>query len=198
MKNILYTLALTAGLSSAAHAQETRFGLKAGVSLANLTGNYAPDNKTLVGLVAGVMADFSFSDLISFHPELLYSQKGSKPYDSRGSAQVRTSYLDLPLLLRMHADGLFFEAGPQVGLVVAQKSDYTATGGSLVSNTSTVNTQKLDLGYLAGLGYQLASGIEFGVRYNGGLLGVNNSSVSFTGAHNSVFQFQVGYLFGGE
>ena len=198
VKNIFYTLALLASLSSAAHAQGTRFGLKAGVNLANLTGNYAPDNKTLVGLAAGVMADFGFSDLISFHPELLYSQKGSKPYDSRGSAQVRTSYLDLPLLLRVHADGLFFEAGPQGGLVIAQKSEYTATGGSLVTNTSTTNTQRIDLRYLAGLGYQLASGIEFDVRYNGGLLGVNNSSVSFEGAHNSVFQFQVGYLFGGE
>ena len=187
-----------AGLSSAAHAQGARFGLKAGVNLANITGYYAPDNKTLVGLAAGVMADFGLNDLLSFHPELLYSQKGSKPYDNRGSAQVRTSYLDLPLLLRMHTNGLIFEAGPQVGLVIAQKSEYTASGGSPVINTSTANTQKLDLGYIAGLGYQLASGIEFGIRYNGGLLGVNNSSVSFTGAHNSVFQFQVGYLLGGE
>ncbi|MDQ2792551.1 MAG: PorT family protein [Bacteroidota bacterium] len=198
MKKILLSLAVLVGVASAAHAQETRFGVKAGVNLAKLTGYYAGDNKNLVSLAAGVMADFGVSDLLSFHPELLYSQKGSKPNTARATGQVRTSYLDLPLLLRVKADGLFFEAGPQVGLVVAQKSEIDFGNGSVVSSTSTSGVQKLDLGYIAGIGYQLPAGLELGVRYNGGLLGVNNSTVSFNGPHNSVFQLQLGYLFGGR
>lgn len=140
------------------------------------------------------MADFGFSDLLSFHPELLYSQKGTKLDSPRATGTVRTSYLDLPLLLRVNADGLFFEAGPQVGLVVAQKSEVAYGGGSPITNTSTNGVQKIDLGYIAGIGYQLASGLELDIRYNGGISGVNNSSLS----RNSVFQFQLGYLFGGK
>ena len=197
MKKVILSLALLASLTSVAQAQTARFGVKAGANLANISGKDTEDAKNLVGLSAGIMADVSFSDLISFHPELLYSQKGAK-YESGGvTGQVRTSYLDLPLLLRVKADGLFFEAGPQVGFLIGQKSEVTIPGLGTRSSTSTDGTRKVDLGYIAGVGYQLASGLELGVRYNGGISDLNDPS-SGDKTRNSVFQFQVGYLFGGK
>ena len=137
MKKVILSLALLAGLTSVAQAQTARFGVKAGANLANISGKDTEDAKNLVGLSAGIMADVSFSDLISFHPELLYSQKGVK-YESGGATlQIRTSYLDLPLLLRVKADGLFFEAGPQVGFLIGQKSEVTIPGLGTRSSTST-------------------------------------------------------------
>ncbi|GAA4033783.1 hypothetical protein GCM10022409_17620 [Hymenobacter glaciei] len=196
MKKVILSLAILAGVTGAAQAQSTRFGVKAGANLANISGKGTEDAKNLVGLSAGVMADFGFSDLISFHPELLYSQKGAKFEESGATGQVRTSYLDIPLLLRVNADGLFFEAGPQVGFLLGQKSE-ASFGGQTFSSTSTEGTRKIDAGYIAGVGYQLSSGLEVGVRYNGGISDLNDPSGSDK-QRNSVFQFQVGYLFGGK
>ena len=194
MKKVILSLAILAGASSAAQAQSARFGVKAGLNLSNASGDNTSNNKNLTGLAAGVMADFGFSDLISFHPELLYSQKGAK-FESNGlTAQDRLSYLDIPLLLRVNADGLFFEAGPQAGILVGRKFESNLLPGS----TSTDGVRKFDVGYVAGVGYQLSSGLELGVRYNGGILDINDPSTSGDKQRNSVFQFQVGYLFGGK
>lgn len=193
MKKLILSLGLLAGVASAAQAQEARFGVKAGVNLANVTGSDIGSKKNLVGLAAGVMADFSFSDLISLHPEVLYSQKGVKFESGSNTAQVRTSYIDVPLLLRVKADGLFFEAGPQVGFLASQKVE---SNGTTVS-TSTDGTRKVDVGYIAGVGYQLPQGLELGLRYNGGISDLSDPSNSSKN-RNSVFQFQVGYLFGGK
>ena len=199
MKKIFLSLGLLAGVSVAAQAQTTRFGIKAGVSLSSVTGSDVSSDgkKNLVGATAGIMADVSFSDLISFHPELLYSQKGVK-YESGGaSSQIRLSYLDLPLLLRVKADGLFFEAGPQLGFLIGQKSEFNIPGVGSSSSTSTDGTRKVDFGYIAGVGYQLPQGLEIGVRYNGGISDLSDKSGS-SKTRNSVFQLQLGYLFGGK
>lgn len=197
MKKVILSLALAAGVSATASAQAT-IGVKAGVNLSNISGEGSSDAKNIVGFNAGLMADISFSDLLSFHPELLYSQKGAKVESGNIKLQQRTGYLDVPLLLRVKADGLFFEAGPQVGFLINQKNEYTnvpflGTG----SNTSTDGTRKVDVGYIAGLGYRLEQGLEFGIRYNGGISDLNDPSVG-SKTRNSVFQFQVGYSFGGK
>lgn len=200
MKKVILSLAILAGVTSAAQAQTARFGVKAGVGLATVTGEAVSgtNKKNLVVPQVGLMADFGFSDLLSFHPELLYSQKGIR-YESGGDyAQARLSYIDIPLLLRVHADGLFFEAGPQVGFLIGEKDEFHG-GGQTVTSTSTDGTRKIDAGYIAGVGYQLSSGLELGIRYNGGLSDINDKNNSNSNkTRNSVFQFQLGYLFGGK
>ena len=195
MKKFSLSLGLLIGIASAANAQEARFGIKAGVSLASVSGKNTEEAKNLLGATAGIMGDISFSDLISFHPEALFSQKGVKFEYTRGSGQIRTTYIDVPLLLRVKADGLFFEAGPQVGFLVGLKSESNIQG--LGTSTSTDGTRKVDVGYIAGVGYQLPQGLELGVRYNGGISDRRDPSLG-TKTRNSVFQFQLGYLFGGK
>lgn len=197
MKKLILSLGLLAGIASAAQAQEARFGVKAGINLANVTGSDVKNNKNLVGAAVGVMGDFSLSDLISLHPELLYSQKGVKLENGSATAQSRFSYLDVPLLLRVKADGLFFEAGPQVGFLIAEKDEVNIPGLGSSTSTSTNGTRKVDVGYIAGVGYQLPQGLELGVRYNGGISDLSDPS-SGSKTRNSVFQLQVGYLFGGK
>lgn len=199
MKKVILSLGLLAGMAGVANAQEARFGIKAGVGLATVTGDgvSGTNKKNLVGAQAGIMADISFSDLISFHPELLYSQKGFRYESGSNYIQSRLSYIDLPLLLRVKADGLFFEAGPQVGFLAGQKNEVSFPGFASGSNTSTDGTRKVDVGYIAGVGYQLPQGLEIGIRYNGGISDVDDPSGS-SAIRNSVFQFQVGYLFGGK
>lgn len=209
-------------MASAAQAQESRVGIKAGVGLSNLTGNDANNFNNRFGFQAGIMADIKLTSLLAFHPELLYSQKGAKiegsgSYANGGvlyavsqSGKLRLNYLDLPLLLRLKAAGAFFELGPQVGLLLSRQLDNTATteityaggtGSSFttqnVSNSSTDGARKLDIGYVLGVGYRLPQGLELGLRYNGGLAKLAEGD-SAPKIYNSVFQFQVGYLFGAQ
>lgn len=185
MEKVILSLAILAGVTSTAQAQSTRFRVKAGVGLASTTGDDVPDytRKSLVVPQAGFMADIGFSDLLSFRPELLYSQKGVRYESSSVYSQKRLSYLDLPLLLRVNADGLFFEAGPQVSFLIGRKYETNLFGPTY---TSTDGTRKVDVGYIAGVGYQLSSGLELGVRYNGGILALADPSGS-SKTRNSVF-----------
>lgn len=75
MKKVVLSLAILAGVTSTTRAQSTRFGVKAGVGLASTTDGGVPDytRKSLVAPQTGFMTDIGFSDLLSFHPELLYS-----------------------------------------------------------------------------------------------------------------------------
>lgn len=222
MKKTVLLMGLLAGVASTAAAQTPRVGIKAGVGLANVTGSATDGSKNLFVFGAGVMAETSFSSLVSFHPELLYSQKGTKysfsssyTYNGLSSSenqagQIRLSYLDLPLPVRLKAAGAFFEVGPQLGLLLAQKSEATTTTvqsyntgipvttTTTSSSTSTAGTRTFDVGYVIGLGYQLPQGLEVGVRYNGGISDLSSHNSSSDKTRNSVFQFQVGYLFGGK
>jgi hypothetical protein len=212
------------GIASSAMGQDIRFGVKAGVGLSKVRGtNMEDDYKKLFGVNAGLMADFSFSDRLSFHPELLYSQKGTRVdytafyANSAGTLTLsnvgkgRLHYLDLPLLLRLKAGGFFLEAGPQLGYLLAQKSELTMTGTTTYIGGTTVSTvtktqtddstdgiRRFDVGYIVGIGYQLPQGFEVGLRFNNGFSNSNFDRSSSDKVHNSVFQFQVGYLFGGK
>ncbi len=68
---------------------------------------------------------------------------------------------------------------------------------------STDGLNKLVVGYVGGIGYQLTSGLGFGVRYTGDVSQVYKDTKFVDGTspvnvHSSVFQFQVHYLFGGK
>jgi hypothetical protein len=196
MKKIVLSLAVLVGAATAAQAQNVTFGIKAGVNLANVSGDNTDEFKSIVGANAGIAANFGFSDLLSFQPELLYSMKGAKLEQGSDKVESRINYLDVPLLLKLNADGPFFEAGPQVGFLVSQKTTYDI-GGMSTSSTSTDGTRKVDLGYVLGVGYQLASGPSLGLRYNGGISDLSDPSTDDKN-RNSVFQIQLGYMFGGK
>ncbi|MDB5269474.1 MAG: hypothetical protein JWP58_2514 [Hymenobacter sp.] len=196
MKKIVCTLALLAGLSSAAQAQSNvSLGLKAGASYTSFVGKQAPSEESIFGFHAGAFANIGLTRLFAFQPEIIYSQKGSNP--SVVDFKNRLHYVDVPLAFHVNADGLFFEAGPQVGFLVAaqQKAGNTSTDIKPAFNT-------IDFGYLAGLGYQRKTGLGIGLRYNGGFTNipkaqtVGNVTVQ-NNIRNSAFQLYLTYSFGG-
>ena len=226
MKRIILSLALLAGFASAANAQTgVRYGIKGGYNLATFSGPDSKSSEYKSGFSAGGFLNFGIADIISIQPELLYSQKGASIDNFQGStgstnARFKSTigYLDVPIMVRVNAGedgkGLFFELGPQ-GSFVLHNSDFTQTGNTSTQstdNTSTDDLNKVVLGYAAGLGYQLTSGLSLGLRYTGDFSQVykDGTSKAYTSAlyaggngknpnvHNSVFQFQVGYSFGGK
>ena len=201
MKKTLYVLALVAGLASTAQAQRSNvsLGLKAGGTLSNLVGADADGYKNLFGFHAGIFANLGITDMVAFQPELLYSQKGAKqPIPNEEDVTRRFHYVDVPLAFHVNADGLFFEAGPQVGFLVAAQSKFRSTSTDIKDNYNTV-----DFGYLAGLGYQRKEGLGIGLRYNGAFTNVRKeitiANVSFQDrARNSAFQLYLTYSFNGR
>lgn len=197
MKKTLFTLALLAGLTGAAQAQRSNvsLGIKAGPSYSGFAGAQATNYESVFGFHAGVFANIGLTDLFAFQPEIIYSQKGAKV--SNIDLTTRLNYVDIPLSFHVNADGFFFEAGPQLGILLAAQDK---AGSVSVDRKPVYNT--LDFGYLAGLGYQRKTGPGIGLRYNGGFTNVEKSRTAGTvtvqdNIRNSAFQLYLTYSFGG-
>lgn len=200
MKKTTFMLfALLAGGSTVAHAQyrgrggNVSLGLKAGASLTNFVGKDA-DFDSRFGFHAGVFANIGFTKLFAFQPEIIYSQKGAH-FANNNDAGVRLHYIDVPLVFHVNTDGFFFEAGPQVGFLVAARTE----NGNASSNASGA-FKSVDFGYLAGLGYQLKHGLGIGLRYNGAFTNAYKPTtlgpITFQQrTRNSAFQLYATYSF---
>jgi hypothetical protein len=107
--------------------------------------------------------------------------------------------INVPVLTRVNADGLFFELGPQVGFLIAakQKREVSGVGAGTFEDELKSCVRTVDFGYAAGLGYQLSNGPGIGLRYNGGFIDAKNPSSS-SAARNSAFQLYLTYMFSGK
>ncbi|NML66715.1 PorT family protein [Hymenobacter sp. RP-2-7] len=197
---------LLLGASHSAQAQyrgrggNVSLGLKAGATFTSFVG---ADTKNAAGtsgydyrfgFLAGGFANIGFARLFAFQPEIIYSQKGAN-YKNVTDMSVRLHYVDVPLAFHVNTDGFFFEAGPQVGFLVAARYQNGSTSTDVTNGYKSV-----DFGYLAGLGYQLKHGPGVGLRYNGAFTNFPNSTTSGSTtvqprARNSAFQLYVTYSF---
>lgn len=170
------------GLSNV-NAQETAFGVKAGVNFASLTG----DNEGLDGLTSfhlGGVANIGVSEKFSVQPEVLYSMQGAS-YDG---GEIKLDYINVPVLAKfMVAEGFSIEAGPQIGFLVSAKED----GEDLKDFVKGT-----DFSGVLGVGYKLTSGLNFGARYNVGMSNIIDSDLEDAGElKNGVIQLSVGFMF---
>ncbi|OWP62510.1 hypothetical protein CDA63_14035 [Hymenobacter amundsenii] len=199
MKKLLFSfslLAVAAGFSTAQAQRNVSLGLKGGASLSNFVGKQADGYSNLVGFHGGLFANIGLTRMVAFQPELLYSRKGAKV--PALDLIKRVDYLDVPLAFHVNADGLFFEAGPQVGFLISAKDKIGNRALDSKNNYSSV-----DLGYLFGLGYQRKTGPGIGLRYNGVFTNVGKSTklgnvTIQDNVRNSVFQLYLTYSFQGR
>ena len=193
MKKVFLTLTMVAGMASLSHAQGVKVGIKGGINLATFAGEDSDGAALKVGPLAGVALNLGINDMFSVQPEVLYSVKGTQS-DEDSKAKLNLNYIDVPVLLKVNAGGLFFELGPQLGILASAKSKYEDESDDVKDTFKTV-----DLGYAAGLGYQLDGGFNLGLRYNGGITNIFDLDVEEEPkVRNSAFQFHVGYMFGGK
>lgn len=199
MKSAFLLLVPALLLGQRAAAQGFRFGAKAGLNYSDshLRGVADDGTKAIISYHAGAVGRYSFGadEFWNIQAELLYSRKGDKYEYTRqgGIGQNRFSYLELPVLAKINAHGLTFEAGPQLGYLLGARSE---VGGVVTRSRTGLRT--LQLGYVAGVGYELKSGYSLTIRYNGDALPISNSGGLFDGPAYSVFQAQLGYLLPGR
>lgn len=215
MKKIILSLAVLASTAGVANAQTgIKVGLKGGFNGSTFSGADSKGSEYKAGFAAGGFVNFGVSDNFSVQPEFMYSQKGASQdgvaypsgttFKTDGTAKTTLGYLDVPIMLRYNigedGKGFFVEVGPQGSFVLHQRTFVEDGGGKQVgsSNTSTDGLNKVVLGYVGGVGYQITSGLQLGLRYTGDFTQIAKQDMGAPNLHNSVFQFQVGYAFGGK
>ena len=203
MKKIILTVAAVFAFGFA-NAQETKFGVKGGLNVANLTGDEDEDNSSKVGFHVGGFVEIKVSDKFSVQPELLFSTQGTKLEESGTNysyeSNLNLSYLNIPVMAKYYvAEGFSLEAGPQIGFLTTAKSDFTATeSGITVSGDEDVKDEfeSVDFGVNFGAGYDFTENLSVGLRYNLGLSNVYKTEAGndFKNSNN-VFSVSLGYKF---
>lgn len=244
MKKIA-VLVLTLLSAATVHAQDAssfRIGVKVGATYSNISGSSVSQlagtnyNTRLGDYKLGYNAGLSFAlpfssdGFFSLAPELLYNRKGYqvKSAQTSGLASGVSSvefeqsrvlhYLDVPVLAKINAGGLFFELGPQFSFLFGSKNKqqtttkYTNGGkdkvedngsfqnytGAFQSGSDKSDLAQFDIAGVAGVGYMSDGGLSLGLRYARGFnslidtKGVGNSSEPK--AFNNAFTLQLGYL----
>lgn len=220
MKKLLFAFAFMLASFTAAQAQ-SGFGIRGGANLSNVSGDLRDESRfnNKIGFHAGITYQLAIvENFFSIQPELLYSQKGFKNNEDefqsdllninvRREGTVSYNYLDLPVLAKIKAGPLYFEAGPQASyLLNVNNKTKTYNDGELQSSDSdpksTDGLKKFELGYAAGIGLASNNGISIGLRYNGSLSDFTDKDVSYgdygddlTNARNSVIMLTVGFTF---
>lgn len=208
MKKVLLFVALmTVGFTVNA---QTKFGVKAGAQLTNLTGSDDLDTKSKFGFYVGGFANISLTEQFAFQPELLISSQGAKQefsesetiggvsYSSKVDVKYNLMYLQIPLMMKWYAyDRFNLEFGPQIGLNLSakMKGDISESMAGIEYSESfdekMEDVESMDFSLNIGAGYEMENGLSFGVRYGLGLTEIQKE----TDAKNSVISFGVGYSF---
>lgn len=206
MKKLILSLTFLCAIiffaSNQSYAQ-TRFGIKAGVSLMTLNSvkaeGVSENYSYRTGFQGGVFVETQLSDVLFFGPQLLYTQKGGNVnltvsgYNVTGHTTI--SYLDLPVLIGFKATPkLSFLLGPQVSFLLTQKSASAVEGlGSATSNDKT-QTKSTAFGGNAGVAYDITNNIGVNVHYMRDFSNAAKSEYSH-GEKNQGFVFSLSYKF---
>ena len=216
VRNLVAVLALSfgtlAGSSAFAQEQQTsaenglrsKFGLKAGVNLANLYVDDVEDENFKVGFTGGLFAKLPVTRGFSIQPELLYSNKGAKAtYDNifaEGEYRFNLHYIELPVMAVINVvKNLNIHAGPYVSYLAAANVTRLDDDNNVdnVRDLKADNFNRIDYGLAGGLGLDFQN-LTIGARYNYGLREIGESGLSgevTKNSKNSVINVYLGFAF---
>ncbi len=180
MKKIILTAAAVFAISFA-NAQDTKYGVKGGLSMSSTSESGA---SSLLAFHLGGFAEFKISDKFAVQPELLYSAQGAK----FTGGDLNLNYINIPVMAKYYvADAFSIEAGPQIGFLMSAKLDGTDVKDFCNST---------DFGLNLGAGYNLNETMSLGLRYNMGFSDIEKDLLpAQSGSKNSSIQISFGYKF---
>lgn len=161
-KNILLVLSLT--LFSVATKAQTRFGLKGGLNLANVSvtsGGVSATPEFLTSFHGGVLFETRLTEKLLFQPNLLFSQKG---YKDGGDTEAKVNYIEIPV-------NLLYEANKDFTVGVGIYAAHAISGKGILNGKtydydfSTGKSNRFDLGVNLIAGYEIIEGLRFSINY---------------------------------
>lgn len=197
MKKVLLFIAVVALSYGTAHSQEFRLGAKLGLNVASLGG----DSYGVGSLGArtsfhiGGLAEIPLMGKFALQPELLYSSEGSDFDWIYSDNKIKLDYIRVPVLAKFYIiEGLSAEAGPVFGVLVNAKGEGEDEDGSYSVDIKD-EYKTFDAQFGIGASYRLNMGVFFSLRYNIGLLDVNDVDGYNRKNQSNVFQVSAGYSF---
>jgi len=180
---------------------------KVGMNLASVVNakhnDFGVKSKTLVGLTAGIEAEYVVANKFSLALGALYSKQGCAfkvkdiPVEigSLDYAHLSLDYLNIPIVANYYIiPGLAIKAGIQPSFMLGAKAKAKGTleGISATADRDVKDQfKKFDLAIPLGASYEYKN-VVFDVRYNLSVLKLNKFEAD-KNLRNSVIQFTLGY-----
>jgi len=161
--------------SGPVRAEITGFGVKAGLSYANIHGHDVYEQRSRMGFGAGAFLTFGLGSSFAVQPEVLFVMKGSKYSNGSGADAYRETlgldYIEVPVLIEYSlplAGSFRFHlfAGPSLAFKLRARVKATFGGETEVESLDNVKSQDLGLVAGAGLEHPLGRGrLGLDIRY---------------------------------
>jgi hypothetical protein len=176
-------------------AQDTAFGIKAGVNLTSMNlddPEASYDSRT--GFHAGIFLRGKFNK-VAVQPEvLIFTQKGEFK-TIVGNYENSFTYLSIPFMLKFYpVAGLNLQVGPQFGFLLDGEQKYPTVTGGTGTRDITESYKSSDVSMSLGAGYDFGFGLGLDVRYNIGVKDINNEA-NGDPARSRVFLISLGWNF---
>ena len=192
MKKILMTVAFAALAIAGVNAQ-TKFGVRAGLNLADVaikSEDVKEESKIRPAFYVGGLAEFAFNDVVLMDAGLTYSNQGAKAKEGDGALVQHA--LNLPVWFKYDFAGFRPKAGLYAGYILSQQTK--AEGKTKTVKSDLYN--HFDYGIGLGAEYNLPNnGLFFEASYNWGLANLQKNGDSKNYTNNRVIQIGVGYKF---
>ena len=191
MKNLflLCIVLVSSSVFSQSLFDRLHFGVKAGGNYSDFS-NANFDTEGLPGFHAGAIIAFDINEKWSVQEDFLFSTQGAKIKGGISDGKdLKLSYVSVPIVLKYKTSfGLYFEAGPQVGILASE--DFKEL-------TNDDFAEKIDAGMVGGIGYQFPNGLGIGARYYYGLTDISKikSTTINTDFQNNMSQVSLFYIF---
>ncbi len=177
-KNLI--IALFFVIFQSTYSQSIKFGVKAGLNYANVTGSELKTN-AITNYQAGLVAEINLTKGLAFQPELLYSTQGATYKTAAEDFKNELGYITIPIMLKINlSDSLMLELGPQAGFLLSEKEKFEVKKSNTFDFTAN-----------AGLGLKITENLFAQARYGLGLTEIKTDSK----IKNSVVQLSLGILF---
>ncbi len=182
MKKVFLML-LVVTMCGAVKAQESKFGVRGGINLSNLSekveGGYATDYKTKVGYRFGFICDAGLSRSFYLQPGLYFTSLGAKLDVEDVTATVNLHYSQLPVLASFRIAlsdrvKVHLNAGPYVSIGLAGKQKAEGIKVNAFSDEGGLDRFDWGLSFGAGIGINK---FYFGLGYDLGLANILNDEI---------------------
>ena len=196
---ILVTILAVAAAPTFAQSTVTG-GVKIGVNFAKLTfsedgEDIDEDVESRTGLAVGGFVDVPITELFSFQPEILYSQKGAKQEIlGLGESKVKIDLVQIPVLFKANFAGTsvrpFVVFGPGFGFVTSAKIEEPDIEDLDIKD----DLASVDVSGIIGAGIQFGRGIvEF--RYDHGFTDLDDDEDDISEAKSKTWSILFGFGF---